>query len=57
VIVIFLTVHDTIKKRGDGGEVFDRYGGGDFDGDDDNIKMSKKHYNYTTRKLPNYDCL
>jgi hypothetical protein len=24
---------------------------------DDDIKMNKKQYNYTTRKLPDYDCL
>jgi hypothetical protein len=51
-----------IKKRGDGGEDVDRYGGG-VDGDDDDyddneyIKLNKKHYNYTTRKLPDYVCL
>ena len=60
----FFIVHETNKKIGNGGEDVDRYGGGGVDGDDgddyddnDDIKLNKKFYNFTTRKLPDYNCL
>ena len=52
-------MHDTnLKKKEDLGEDVDRCGGSGVDGDEyDDIKMNKKPYNPTTRKLPDYDCV